>query len=54
MNLEAPFDSITLEVDPKEQQDLKELIEQQERKEDISKTLGGDLDKKKICSISWK
>ena len=34
MDLSAPFDSITIDVDPKEQEDLKALIDEQNKKGD--------------------
>ena len=54
MNLVAPFDSITIDLNENEQKVLEDLINLQESIGDPKKSIGKENEDKKICNIQWK
>ena len=53
MNLEAPFDSITIILNKDEQKILAELIQLQENQGDFKKSIGPG-EAKRVCNVEWK
>ena len=54
MTLIAPFKFVLIDLNEKEQKDLKELMNLQEGIGDLGKVIGQKNDSKKICNIMWK
>ena len=54
MKLVAPFNIITIDLDAKDQNQLKDLIEMQEATGDYKKSLGTRSERIKVCNIPWK
>ena len=52
MTLVAPFKFVLIDLTPKEQKDLEELVTQQGK--DLTKGLGNKFESKKICNVTWK
>jgi len=54
MNLKSPFDSVILDLDKKEQNQLENLIKEQIKSGNITKKLATKLEATKIKTIPWK
>ena len=54
MNLEAPFESVVIDLESEDQKKLKNLIELQLALGDNEKSIGVKHERQTICGIPWR